>query len=204
MEACVIIFSEREMTMMTKEEQIILATIACIEKYGFENTTIRRIGQEAGVNSASISYYFRSKEVLIQRVLEISLNNAFDFENFSESEGYPAKKRLAHIMNGLIDGALRFPNLTKAFFSDLFVKSEYTAPMVRKCNMFLGEIEREMESEYPDLDRTALHMAMMQVASATFLFLGLFPRFFVNHPEIDLSDETIRRTYVESLVEKLF
>lgn len=192
------------MTMMTKEEQIILATITCIEKHGFEKTTIRRIGQEAGVNSASINYYFRSKEALIQRVLEISLNNAFDFENFSKSEGYPAKKRLAHIMNGLIEGALRFPNLTKAFFSDLFVTGEYTAPMVQKCNMFLGEIERELTAEYPDRDKASLRMAMMQVAGATFLFLGLFPRFFVNYPEIDLSDEAIRQTYVESLVEKLF
>ncbi len=49
--------------MITTEEKIILAAINCIEKYGLENTTIRKIGEEAGTNSASISYYFRSKDI---------------------------------------------------------------------------------------------------------------------------------------------
>jgi AcrR family transcriptional regulator len=190
--------------MATKEEEIIMATIACIEKYGIEGTTIRRIGMQAGVNSASINYYFRSKDALIQRVLDIALGNAFDFENFSGSEGFPPKKRLAHIMEGMIAGALQYPNLTKAFFSELLLKDNYASPMVQKCNAFLSEIERGLTAEYPDRDQTCIRMALMQVASSTFLFMGLFPRFFTAYPEIDLSDEKTRRAYVEGLVEKLF
>lgn len=201
---CAIIIPKGGYEMPTKEEGIIFATIACIEKYGIENTTIRRISKEAGVNSAAINYYFRSKDALIERVLDIAISNAFDFENFSESEGLPAKKRLAHIMETMIVGALQYPNLTKAFFSELLLESNYASPMVHKCNAFLAEIERELVAEYPERDQTSLRMALEQVASATFLFPGLFPRFFIIYPEIDLSDEKIRRAYVESLVEKLF
>ena len=42
------------------EEKIILATIECLEKYGFQGTTIRKIAEAAGSNSAAVNYYFRS------------------------------------------------------------------------------------------------------------------------------------------------
>lgn len=190
--------------MLQKEQEIIKATIACIEKYGIQNTTIRRIGMTAGVNSAAVNYYFRSKDVLIQHAFDIALDNAFDFENFSDSKTFPIKERLTHIMEGMIVGALRYPNLTKAFFSELLLENNYASPMVRKCNTFLSKIEHELAKEYPDRVQIDVRMALVQISTSTFLFMGLFPRFFTSYPEIDLSDEKTRRTYVESLVEKLF
>lgn len=185
------------------EEKIILATISCIEKYGLDKTTIRQIGKEAGVNSASISYYFRSKEVLMQRVMEVTLHNSFDMGNFESSKDFPAKERLIFIMDGMIAGALRYPNITKAFFSELFVSNHFDAPIVQKCNTFIGTLESELKIAYPEITSEDIRMILIQVTSATFLFLGLFPGFFTVFPEIDLSDETIRRTYVEKLINKL-
>lgn len=57
--------------MSTVEDKIINATVSCIEKYGIKKTTIRQIGKEAGVNSASINYYFRSKDILMQHVMKV-------------------------------------------------------------------------------------------------------------------------------------
>jgi TetR/AcrR family transcriptional regulator, regulator of cefoperazone and chloramphenicol sensitivity len=55
------------------EQKIIDATIRCIEAYGISGANNRRIAEAAGVNIAAINYYFRSKELLIQRVMEITL-----------------------------------------------------------------------------------------------------------------------------------
>ena len=44
---------------------IIEAVIDCIEKYGIDKVTTRRIAEQAGTNIASINYYFRSKDVLL-------------------------------------------------------------------------------------------------------------------------------------------
>lgn len=107
-------------------------------------------------------------------------------------------------MEGMIAGALQYPNLTKAFFSELLLENNYDAPMVQKCNAFLCEIERMLAAEYPDRKQINIRMALMQLASATFLFPGLFPRFFTGYPEIDLSDAAARHAYVASLVETLF
>jgi AcrR family transcriptional regulator len=53
----------------TKTRERIL-TIACevFAKRGFRNTTVRDICQQAGVNVASVNYYFSSKEKLYEEV----------------------------------------------------------------------------------------------------------------------------------------
>ena len=53
----------------TKTRERILA-IACevFAKRGFRNTTVREICQQAGVNVASVNYYFSSKEKLYEEV----------------------------------------------------------------------------------------------------------------------------------------
>ena len=86
------------------EEKIIHATIGCIEKYGISGATNRQIAQAAGVNLAAINYYFRSKEQLIQRVMEITLTNAFDLSDLPPMPGVSAQERCIAVMMHLIDG----------------------------------------------------------------------------------------------------
>lgn len=189
--------------MGSAEEKIILATISCIEKYGVEKTTIRQIGKEAGLNSASISYYFRSKDVLMQNVMEVILNNAFDMGNFDDSKGWPAEERLVHIMEGMIAGALKYPNITKYFFLELLRGNNYDSPMVLKCNLFIAKLEEELKEAYPHISKEDIRIILMQISASTFLFLGLFPGFFTDYSEVDLSDVKIRRMYVQKLIGKL-
>src|ERR1043166_6846658 len=49
-----------------KQVQIVLAAERLFAEHGFEGTSVRDIAQEAGVNAAMISYYFGSKEKLLQ------------------------------------------------------------------------------------------------------------------------------------------
>lgn len=189
--------------MNSPEEKIIAATIGCIEKYGIEKTTIRQISKEAGMNSASINYYFRSKEVLMQRVLEVILYNAFDMENFDGTKNFSAKERLICILDGMIAGALQFPNITRALFSDLFITNNTEAPVVQKCNTFMGILEKELTAAYPKKSSEDIRMILIQASSATFLFPGLFPGFFTGFSELNFSDESARKVYVERLVSKL-
>lgn len=51
-----------------KQIQIILATEKLFAANGFEGTSVRDIAHEAGVNVAMISYYFGSKEKLLEAV----------------------------------------------------------------------------------------------------------------------------------------
>lgn len=60
------------MTMEKQDtkEKILLAACRLFAQRGFDGVTHRELASEAGVNSALINYYFRSKELLFEQVLE--------------------------------------------------------------------------------------------------------------------------------------
>lgn len=53
-----------------KQVQILETAEALFAKKGFDGTSVRDIAEEAGVNIAMISYYFRSKEKLMEVLFE--------------------------------------------------------------------------------------------------------------------------------------
>ncbi len=54
---------------MSTKEKILEKASELFAKYGYRETSIRKIAKEAKVNSAMISYYFGSKEALYESVL---------------------------------------------------------------------------------------------------------------------------------------
>jgi AcrR family transcriptional regulator len=191
----------KEVSTMTTEDKIILATISCIEKYGIDRTTIRQIGKEAGVNSAAISYYFRNKDALMKRVLDIALNNAFDMDNFKDSVGLPINERLTAVFEGMTVGALKYPNLTRAFLSE--TSADEDAPVVKKLHAFLDALRDEVLEARPEKNGAEVKRLLIQLSCATFLFPGAYQQFFKGYPEIDLTDEAARSVYIRELVNKL-
>src|ERR1044072_8371651 len=59
-----------------KQVQIILATEKLFAANGFEGTSVRDIAQEAGVNVAMISYYFGSKETLLEALFLFRISSS--------------------------------------------------------------------------------------------------------------------------------
>src|ERR687885_1996732 len=53
-----------------KQQQILLTAEKLFAQKGYDGTSVRDIAEEAGVNIAMISYYFGSKEKLIQALFE--------------------------------------------------------------------------------------------------------------------------------------
>jgi len=58
------------------ESRIILATVDCIASRGIAATSTHEIAKQAKLNQGSIHYYFRSKEALMRRVLELLYENS--------------------------------------------------------------------------------------------------------------------------------
>jgi AcrR family transcriptional regulator len=61
---------KRKMAYNDKQIQIINSAEKLFALQGFEGTSVRDIAQEAGINIAMISYYFGSKEKLMEAVFE--------------------------------------------------------------------------------------------------------------------------------------
>lgn len=186
----------------TTEEKIISAAIVCIEKYGVQGTTNRKIAQEAGVNNAAINYYFRSKDALIQRCLEVTLHNAFDFEDFETLPGDTPQEWCAAIINDLIVGGLNYPGLARFHFYEVLANGKYDSLAVEKLNEFVGNLVRNLLSKNLDIDETQLQFACMQMTSVMMMGI-LAPQLFAQQFGLDLSNKDMRKAYVDSMVRKI-
>ena len=186
----------------TTEEKIISAAIVCIEKYGVQGTTNRKIAQEAGVNNAAINYYFRSKNALIQRCLEVTLHNAFDFEDFEDLPGDTPQEWCAAIVNDLIDGGLNYPGLARFHFYEVLANGKYDSLAVEKLNEFVSNLVRNLLSRDLTMDEKQLQFACMQITSVMMIAI-LAPKLFEQNFGLDLANEAMRKTYVDAMVGKI-
>ena len=184
------------------EEKIILAAIDCIEKYGISGATNRQIARMAGVNIAAINYYFRSKDVLIKRCMEITLKNAFDLSDFPPMPGIPAQERCIAILMDLIEGGFRYPGVSRAHFHNLLAEGQYDPLLVEHINRFIDELADDLRKRGCVLEINELKLALIQIMSAVLLAI-LAPDLFEGSQQINLHDPDTCRAYVTRLVSRL-
>ncbi len=186
----------------TVEQKIIDAAIECIEIYGVQGATNRKIAEAAGVNNAAINYYFRSKENLIQRCMEVTLENAFDFKDYESLPGNTARERCAAIFNDLIAGGTQYPGLTRSHFYTLLIDGTYESLAVRKLNEFVLHLVSDMQERKIGMDEKDLQLACVQITSAVMMAI-LAPRLFQSSLDMDMADESTRKVFVDCLVGQL-
>jgi AcrR family transcriptional regulator len=188
---------------MTVEQKIIGAAIECIERYGMQGTTIRRIADIAGVNSAAISYYFRSKDRLMDLAMAEALGNAFDWDDFIASDDFPPQERLLAILEDLMTGALRYPGTARALFYATLMEGDYDTPAMRRMNEFLEELLQDLRSRGLSGEPAALRSAVTQITSASFVLAAMLPHAFDSFIGGSFTDPEVRRSYLRRLVEGL-
>lgn len=184
------------------ELKIIEAAIACIEKYGLKEATVRKIALEAGVNVAAINYYFHSKEQLMERVMAVTLENAFDWSHFDWSDSFPPKPRLAAILEHMVKGTQDYPEVTRVHFVAPLLDKEASSASYEVFNKFMIKIYDDMVSRGA-APGTDLRFALIQAVTASILGIGLHIGICQNFTEEDLSDPAIRKRYIERLVDRV-
>lgn len=184
------------------EEKIVNAAIECIEKFGIQGTTNRKIAEIAGINSAAINYYFRSKDALIRRVMDVTLDNAFDWSDFSAYEKYPPVDKVVAIFGDLIDGGLQYPGLTRSHFYELITGGNYDSLVVDRFAGFVQNLSNDLEKSKIGLPKEELDLACMQIASAVLMMI-LTPEVFKKQFDFDMHNAGQREQFLTRLAEKL-
>jgi len=186
------------------EKRIVEAAITCIEREGLHHVTIRGIAHEAGVNSAAISYYFRSKEKLVEKALQTTLANAFgDSEMLLADDSADLRDVLRSVLGELCEGARRFPGLVRAHLYDTFVGGASRTPFMRRFNDFLIALAAKLKRSVPRVTDREIGIALAQVTSAV-LLPGIFPGLFRANIGVDLGDARSRAAYVDRLIDRYF
>ena len=180
------------------EEKIVNAAIECIEQYGVSGATSRKISAAAGVNVAAINYYFRSKEVLIQKAMERTMDHAFDWSDFPDAPSLTVQQRCYNIFNHLIEGGVNFPGVTRAHFHDLLSEGNYDALVVKRLIVFTRQLVDDLEAHGYKGNRADLELAVMQIMNGAFMSI-LVPHLYKSSLGLDLSDPDTRHRYLEKL-----
>lgn len=76
---CLTLRGQNHQSMISKEENILLAAEELFATKGFNGTSTREIAKEARVNVSMISYYFGSKEKLFEQLFQFRMNESLAF-----------------------------------------------------------------------------------------------------------------------------
>jgi AcrR family transcriptional regulator len=187
---------------MTPEEKIIQATIECIEQYGLQGATNRRIAAQAGVNIAAINYYFRSKETLMKRVMKTTLDNAFDWEDFEDLPSSTPQERCTAIFEDLIQGGCNFPGLTRAHFYAVLSEGRTDSEAANRLNDFVSQLAVDLRQRGIALAEEDLYLAVTEITAAVILMI-MVPDLFQQSTGLDLCNPEVRHHFVSRLVNRL-
>lgn len=92
-------------------EKMIETTVRILQQQGFKKATVRAIAKEAGVNIASVRYYFGSKEELIGCALEYMMGNLENIVAYLDDTRFGPKERMKKYMLAYFALARQHPAL---------------------------------------------------------------------------------------------
>src|ERR1700749_726236 len=101
--------------MVDKREHILVVAEALFGEKGFDGTSVRDIAQQAGVNLAMISYYFGSKEKLLEALIEFRSGYVYGvLEELNLDQSLTSWDKIDRLVDFYVDrilNNLRFHNI---------------------------------------------------------------------------------------------
>ena len=175
------------MEKISARQLILEAVVACIEKYGVDKLTTRKIAEAAGTNIASINYYFRTKEALVNEALSMAINHMLeDVGAAIENREKTFLDAFEDVLFYLIDGNLRFPGITAAHLYDMVFEKKTVSMGLQAMNKLFEEVTARAVQEYPQKDPQVVLFVTSQTLAAT-LFMMLSPGFFKSVDSLKLA-----------------
>ena len=114
-------------------EKMIETTVHILQQQGFKKATVRSIAKAAGVNIASVRYYFGSKEELIGAALEYMMGNLENIVSYLDDKRLTASERLKKYIIAYFHLAREHPALFRSWES---VYSPQTLPLFLQRGYF--------------------------------------------------------------------
>ena len=95
-------------SLSTKQVQLLDTAEMLFSQKGFDGTSVRDIAEAAGINTAMISYYFGSKEKLMEEIFERkSLNIREKVDNLLKDDSLDPLQKMYSLVDVYIEGILQ-------------------------------------------------------------------------------------------------
>ena len=180
--------------------RLIEAAMPLFPQKGYAGVSIREIAEAAGVNSASISYYFGGKEGLYGAILT-HLFSQIDKVLETHNDNLPDPKTFAHdFAMRAVDLHKNNPYIVKYMYMEMinptrFCDSVIKAHLIKVFKFLCGGIQQAIDTKEfrPDLD---IGFAALSLSAIINMFFIVAP---MRHRIMQRDDEEV--AYVEQAVE---
>jgi TetR/AcrR family transcriptional regulator len=117
---------------------------------GFLNATTQEIADEAGVNRALIHYYFRSREQMLETLLDETLREKKDRVKNILISDLQFREKIASYIDIIVDYGLKYPYLENFLISEMARRPEKVKLFCAKdpfksSDLIRAELEREVK-----------------------------------------------------------
>lgn len=180
------------------EEKILACAKELFLKNGYDGTSTTQIAKLAGCNQALIHYYFRSKEKLLETI--INQNGDIIFNCFSTiPEGCNLKEKICHIIDIHFEFLENNPELPLFLLQELKNNHKFfdnfRGVVVSRLGNMLQELQQEIDSEAKNRivkDIKSEDLLLDILSLDVFSFLISFPMVLLNKNE-QSKDEFLKK-----------
>ena len=157
---------------------ILEAVVTCIEKYGIDKVTTRKIALEAGTNIASINYHFRSKDELMSKALSMTIRHMMKdvFASIDDAR-LPFQTVLSNVVFYLLDGSRKFPGVSRAHLYSAVIQKDTNSISAQAMVRVFERLAQRAVREYPSKDPGKIRFLISGILSSI-MFSLLSPSFF--------------------------
>lgn len=155
--------------MRTNKKEKVILEVAEREflMKGFAGARIVEIASQAGVSQSMLNYYFKSKEMLFDRVMEEKVKQLQEsITVVFEMEGMSVVERIVEIIVRHFNFLCQNPDLPRFIINEVIANTEYLEKMK---NENLPILEKIFEQVQRDLDEAASRGEVRQMDAKTLL-----------------------------------
>lgn len=198
------IFNEQHMSHLSqlneKQSKILLVAEKLFAEKGFDGTSIRTIAQEANINVAMVSYYFGSKEKMLESLILHRIEDLkMQVENLYKEHIGPEEK-----VNRFVQLYIQTINKHKCFYQILLFEQSsqkrtidvQSLTEVKKANL---EIFKKIIAEGQQI---GLYKQNVNIPLIPSTIIGTLVHFRMNRPHyeavLDLPDEEAYESYIQN------
>jgi AcrR family transcriptional regulator len=159
-------------------EQIIQAAVTVLVTEGYAGLTLRKIAERCNMKVGNLTYYFPTKQLLVEALLENSLTVYRDRSNeIYEQDTLSAEKRLEEILVFWLEDIQT--KRTSRLFTELWAMANHDAFIAERLDAFyrsgqdrFGRLIAQINPGLPELERQVLAAYISGVMEGSTVFAG--------------------------------
>jgi DNA-binding transcriptional regulator YbjK len=134
-----------------RRRDILEATLRVIGETGVKSVTHRAVAHEASVALASTTYYFDSKDALVEEALELMIERSIEYvRRYTDCPASISREELIDRIMGFADATVNDPNAFVLAQYELMLEAgreEYLRPLARRWTIaYMDGFERVVRS----------------------------------------------------------